>query len=1175
VKKIRKKGDKPDENKNVSESKKSRNKLKAKKAAGKKTAGKVANKSSSPKLNKKLSKTEIKKRKNNQEQLLRASVKITKHKSVIALILGIVFILAAVLTAGFTTVTIIEKPIALMDISILAVSILTPLISFISTATIGLYPTAIVFLVIGISLFSIRNYKPWSIVELIIGIVAIYILHLLSNQAYSNSFPQYLEIFFENQNIDPTQIAQQLIIFLIIDVVLLMLLVPICSIFNEKWQLHLIKLQIRKDKNLVEEKKQAEIDAKIKLAKDSKDAKASNESKSNTDGINFPIPVDVPSLSFINKTKIYDTNTTKENLTPFSNVPDSNEPEIISSKGLDKSTEKGKVYKGHLSKNASLDNKPFDDLHTVSISTLEMAKKNVEDRMRNQKGGSSKINNSHASESTNNNKVGTIPPLSSAVRKFMEPSQAEIDKVKAITNNLFGGTKTDSKTVKKTSDDRSSFENIMASGHLINATKNNQNPSKEKGSSISPFMNEILSKIDETPLNNSNSDNDSLENNNYYGNGKNSIGKGRTGKEENEMNTSSSQSGELSGTTKSFIDQLNASIAMHPNNASAINDKDFTDSNNSAIQNSFTQEHNNNFSVKESRATTAPTKAEKNAMRASSSEGVLSSQLSGNGNDNYIEQELASNKVAVGNYNSTAKPIGGGVLVDEKEAIVNDVKDEPLDLESSIAGLGRSRVVESARVKYTFPPLYLVKDYPETSNVIDEFTKQKAQRLIETLAEFKYNVSLRNIIKGPTVTMFEIVPDPGIRVNSITNLSDNIAMNLAAEKVRILAPIPGETAVGVEIPNSKRDIVGFKEILSRTIYNNMAIPMTIGRNLYGSCKIFDVATSPHMLIAGSTGSGKSVCINSLICSILYTRTPKQVRLIMVDPKVVELTIYNGIPHLLTPVITETKRALKALDFCIDEMERRNKMLSRMSVRNIKSYNDKIVSNKIAMEKMPYIVVIIDEFASLMSTAGKDLDDRVARLTAMSRAVGIHLVFATQRPSVDVITGVIKNNLPTRIAFGVTSSQDSRTIISTTGAENLLGKGDMLLSENGKSVTRLQGVFLSDDEVEQIVDFAKSQGPTDYIDESYFESYDEDSSDDSYDQSGSTSSDDGDDLWEAALKIVVERKSASASFLQRRLRIGYNRAARLVEEMEEKGIVGPPNGSKPRELLRYPDMVSTE
>ncbi|NCC65330.1 MAG: DUF87 domain-containing protein, partial [Spirochaetia bacterium] len=332
--------------------------------------------------------------------------------------------------------------------------------------------------------------------------------------------------------------------------------------------------------------------------------------------------------------------------------------------------------------------------------------------------------------------------------------------------------------------------------------------------------------------------------------------------------------------------------------------------------------------------------------------------------------------------------------------------------------------------------------YPQIGDVIDERTIKRGEVLVETLRQFNISVELIHIVRGPTVTMFELLPAPGIRVNSIVNLSDNIALALAATQVRIVAPIPGKSAVGVEIPNLKRDIIGFAEMLE-VLPDNLGIPMVLGRNLMGERRVIDVIKTPHLLIAGSTGSGKSVCVNSLICSVLFRCTPKQVRMILVDPKIVELNIYNGIPHLLTPVITDAKKTLKALDFCLYEMDRRYKLLQSIHVRNIIGYNEKIVNQKIAREKLPYILVVIDEFADLMHLVGKDMESKVSRLAAMSRAVGIHLVLATQRPSVDVITGVIKNNIPTRIAFAVTSSTDSRIILDEVGADKLLGKGDML------------------------------------------------------------------------------------------------------------------------------------
>ena len=491
---------------------------------------------------------------------------------------------------------------------------------------------------------------------------------------------------------------------------------------------------------------------------------------------------------------------------------------------------------------------------------------------------------------------------------------------------------------------------------------------------------------------------------------------------------------------------------------------------------------------------------------------------------------------------------------------------------------GKSALINRGKLDYHFPPADILVDYPHTGSALDEETQQKGVRLVQTLAEFNVKVELVNIIKGPTVTMFEILPAPGIRVNQIVGLADNIQLRLPATQIRIVAPIPGKTAVGVEVPNAKRETIGFKEMLPSMDSKNYKIPMVLGKNLLGESLIIDVANAPHLLIAGATGSGKSVCVNSLISSILYQKSPKQVRLILVDPKIVELQVYNGIPHLLTPVITDPKRTLKALDFCLYEMDRRYKLLQSLNTRNIIGYNQKVEEGNVCREKLPYIVVIIDEFADLMHTVGKELEAKVSRLTAMSRAVGIHLVLATQRPSVDVITGVIKTNIPSRIAFAVTSNQDSRIIIDEIGAEKLLGKGDMLyVSASDPSATRIQGAFLSDGEVEKVVGFASKQGVQDFIDELFFEEEpqkNEDGYDDNSFSDGASPEDNNDEvLMEQALQIAVERKCASASYLQRRLRIGYNRAARLVEQMEDEGYVGPANGSKPRPLLRYPGSVS--
>ena len=453
--------------------------------------------------------------------------------------------------------------------------------------------------------------------------------------------------------------------------------------------------------------------------------------------------------------------------------------------------------------------------------------------------------------------------------------------------------------------------------------------------------------------------------------------------------------------------------------------------------------------------------------------------------------------------------------------------------------------------------------------IIDDKTKQAALNLKQTLSEFNIDAEIIGIKKGPVVTMFELLPAPGVKLSKIVTLQDNIALSLAASSVRIVAPIPGKQAVGIEVPNKERSIVGFREIIEMQLpeYEKMAVPVVLGKDILGKAQLIDLVKTPHMLIAGATGSGKSVCVNSLILSILFKRSYKDVKLILVDPKVVELKLYNNIPHLLTPVITEPKKAIQALQYCLCEMERRYALLDGMGVRDISNYNQKIREQKIATEKLPYIVVIIDEFADLMATSGKELESIVARLTAMSRAVGIHLVLATQRPSVNVITGLIKANIPTRIAFMVASRTDSNIIIDSVGAEKLLGRGDMLYaSAVDPYPVRIQGTFVSDQEVEDVVNAVKEYGEPDYIDDEIFVEDDDDTI--GSDLFGNPMSDE-DPLYDQALEIVVQAGKASASYIQRRLKIGYNRAARLVEEMEERGIVGPANGSKPREIIHIP------
>ena len=500
---------------------------------------------------------------------------------------------------------------------------------------------------------------------------------------------------------------------------------------------------------------------------------------------------------------------------------------------------------------------------------------------------------------------------------------------------------------------------------------------------------------------------------------------------------------------------------------------------------------------------------------------------------------------------------------DEAEAPLSEELSD--DIEISAAQPLKPKKDSKDKKKGYHIPYDLLTKYPGNEYwIVDDSTRKAAVALKNTFEEFNIAIEITGIRKGPVVTMFEVLPPPGIKLGKITALQDNIALRLAAQSVRIVAPIPGKQAVGIEVPNESRAIVGFRELIETQIpeTEKMGIPIVLGKDVTGEPQTLDLCQTPHLLIAGATGSGKSVCVNSIILSILYNKSPEEVKLLLVDPKIVELKLYNGIGHLLTPVITEPKRALQGLQYCICEMERRYAMLDSMSVRDIKSYNKKIKREKIAAEPLPYIVIIIDEFADLMSTTGKELEATVSRLCAMSRAVGIHLVLATQRPSTNVITGLIKANIPSRIAFMVASRVDSQIILDNIGAEKLLGKGDMLYVSTTKPFpARIQGTFVSDDEVEQVVECVKTFGEPDYIDDEIFVD------DEEYSQ-GTLFGEESDPLYDEALEIVLAEGKASASYIQRRLKIGYNRAARIVEEMEERGVVGPANGSKPREVITH-------
>lgn len=465
---------------------------------------------------------------------------------------------------------------------------------------------------------------------------------------------------------------------------------------------------------------------------------------------------------------------------------------------------------------------------------------------------------------------------------------------------------------------------------------------------------------------------------------------------------------------------------------------------------------------------------------------------------------------------------------------------------------------------YLFPPLELLNPpYVSKDKHTEEDIREQCAILEQTLEDFRVRASVVAVTRGPSVTRFELEPAPGVKVSSVVNLADDIALKLAASGVRIEAPIPGKAAIGIEVPNRKNDPVFFREVVDCDLVRQTESKLCVGlgKDISGNIITVDLSKMPHMLVAGSTGSGKSVCINTIIAGILYKARPEEVKMILVDPKVVELSNYNGIPHLLTPVVTDSKKAASALHWAVAEMERRYKAFADNHVREINSYNAQ------AAEKMPFIVIIIDELADLMMVAKVDVEDAILRLAQKARAAGIHLILATQRPSVDVITGIVKANIPSRIAFAVSSQTDSRTILDMGGAEKLLGKGDMLFYPIGTNKpVRVQGAFVSDSELNKIVDFIKKQSiPVEYSEEVTQQALESDS------KGSNGMAENGndlmsDELFEDAVRLVMDTGQASSSMLQRKFRIGYTRAARLVDCMEELGIIGQSVGSKPRELI---------
>ncbi len=470
------------------------------------------------------------------------------------------------------------------------------------------------------------------------------------------------------------------------------------------------------------------------------------------------------------------------------------------------------------------------------------------------------------------------------------------------------------------------------------------------------------------------------------------------------------------------------------------------------------------------------------------------------------------------------------------------------------------------KIPYTYPDMSLLNNVSNSSDMDSRAElKDTATKLIATLKSFNVDAKLLNVSKGPTVTRYELKPGDGVKVSKIVGLSDDIALRLAATGVRIEAPIPNKEAIGIEIPNKTVATVSIREVLDSEEFRNFPskLAFALGKDIAGNNVVVDLGKMPHLLIAGATGSGKSVCINTLITSIIYKADPNEVKLLMVDPKVVELNVYNGIPHLMIPVVTDPRRASGALYWAVQEMTRRYAMFAECNVRDIKGYNE-MIKEEGGENTMPHIVIIIDELADLMMVAPGEVEDSICRLAQMARAAGMHLVIATQRPSVDVITGIIKANIPSRIAFAVSSQVDSRTILDASGADKLLGRGDMLFAPVGSAKpTRLQGAFISDKEVERVVEFIK-KGSVARYDEDIMEKIENGKTVNV--SGGDDDPGDSDELLPRAIEIAVDTGKISASYLQRRLKIGFSRAARIVDQMEERGWIGPPDGSKPREVL---------
>ncbi|MCM3637822.1 DNA translocase FtsK [Sporosarcina luteola] len=550
------------------------------------------------------------------------------------------------------------------------------------------------------------------------------------------------------------------------------------------------------------------------------------------------------------------------------------------------------------------------------------------------------------------------------------------------------------------------------------------------------------------------------------------------------------------------------------------------------------------------------------AKRSKRPSAVVDEQLDTGTVATIEEQEEIQSKPIISAFNERIEP----ALTNDEHAAVIEKEAEALPATEPDSGDDPAISIisgEEENVSYILPPPSLLKQTPANDQSAEyDSIHANAQKLERTFLSFGVKAKVTQVHLGPAVTKYEVLPDTGVKVSRIVSLADDIALALAASDIRIEAPIPGKSAVGIEVPNKSVAIVSLREVIDSKENNrpDSKLSIVLGRDVTGQAMMAELNKMPHVLVAGSTGSGKSVCINGIIISILMRAKPHEVKMMMIDPKMVELNVYNGVPHLLAPVVTDPRKASQALKKVVSEMERRYELFSHTGTRNIEGYNEHIEQwneeNEEKHPRMPYIVVIVDELADLMMVASSDVEDSITRLAQMARAAGIHLIIATQRPSVDVITGIIKANIPSRIAFAVSSAVDSRTILDGGGAEKLLGRGDMLFLPAGASKpVRVQGAFVSDQEVEAVVDFVIEQQKAQYQEEMIPTEVEEVQP---YEET--------DELYDDAVQLVTEMQTASVSMLQRRFRIGYSRAARIVDQMEMRGIVGPPEGSKPRQVL---------